>query len=97
MLKAELHGIAKLVLSGQDEHCSSPLALVRKGAIKIHDPVVWHLAYWGSGPVFSFLKSRGICPFCHQIGKRGSLDDPGGTKLQLKCLQLDVPFSDPSG
>ena len=97
VLEAELHGVVKLVLSGRDEHCSSPRALVREGAIEMHDPAVWCLTSWGGGPVFSFLKSRGICPFCHKIGERGSLDDPGGAELQLECLQLDVPFSDPSG
>ena len=97
MLKAELHCVVELVLSGRDEHCSSPRALVREGAIEIHDPAVWSLASWGGGPVFSFLKSWGICPFRHKIGERGSLDDPGGAELQLECLQLDVPFSDPSG
>ena len=43
VLEAELHGVVKLVLSGRDEHCSSPRALVRKGAVKIHDPAVWCL------------------------------------------------------
>ena len=86
MLEAELHGVVKLVLSGRDEHCSSPRAFVRKGTIKIHDPAVWRLTSWGGGPVLSFLKSRGICPFCHKIGEHGSLDDPGGAELQLECL-----------
>ena len=86
VLKTELHGVVKLVLSGRDEHYSSPRALVREGAIEIHDPAVWSLAPWGGGPVFSFLKSRGVCPFCHKIGERGSLDDPGSAELQWECL-----------
>ena len=40
VLEAELHSVVKLVLTGRDEHCSSPRALVRKGAIKIHDPAI---------------------------------------------------------
>ena len=44
LLKAELHGVVEFVLSGRDEYCSSPRALVREGAIEIHDPAVWCLA-----------------------------------------------------
>ena len=96
MVEAELHGVVKLVLSGRDEHCSSPRALVRKGAIKIYDPAVLSLAPWGGGPVFAFLKCRGIRPFCHKVSERGPLDAPGSAELQLECVQLDVLLSDPS-
>ena len=91
-----MHGVVKLVLSGRDEYCSSPRALAREGAIEIHDPAVRRLASWREGPVFAFFKRLGVCPFFHEIGEHGSLDDPGSTELQLECLQLDVPFSDSS-
>ena len=97
LLEAELHVIVELVLSGRDEHCSSPRALLREGAIEMHDPAVWCLTSWGGGPVFSFLKCWGIRPFCHKVSERGPLDDPGSAELQLERLQLDVPLSDPSG
>ena len=81
MLKAELHDIVELVLSGRDEHYSSPRALVRESAIKIHDPPVRSLTPWGGGPVLSFLKCRGIRPFFHKVSERGPLDDPGSAEL----------------
>ena len=40
LLKLELHDVVELVLSGRDEYCSSPRALVCEGAIEIHDPTV---------------------------------------------------------
>ena len=43
LLKAELHGVVEIILSERDEYCSSPCALVREGAIEIHDPAVWRL------------------------------------------------------
>ena len=35
MLKAELHGVVELVLSGRDDYCSSRRALVHEGAIEV--------------------------------------------------------------
>ena len=59
LLEAELHGIVELVLSGRDEHCSSPRAVVRESAIEIHDPAVRSLAPWGrSEEHTSELQSR---------------------------------------
>ena len=97
LLKAELHSVVEFVLSGRDEYCSSPRALVREGTIKIHDPSVRRLTSWRGGPVLAYFQRRGIRPFCHEISERGSLDDPGSAELQLERLQLDVPLSDPSG
>ena len=44
LLKAELLGVVELVLSGRDEYCPSPRALMREGAVEIHDPAVRRLA-----------------------------------------------------
>ena len=69
----------------------------REGTIEIYDRAVMRLASQREGPVFAYFKRRGVCPFCHEISERGSLDDPGSTELQVEFLQLDVPFSDSSG
>ena len=69
LLEAELHDVVELVLSGRDEHCSSPRALAREATIEIHDPVIRHLASWREGPVFAYFKRRGVCPFCHEISE----------------------------
>ena len=39
-LESELHGVVKFVLSGRDEHGSSPRALARECTIKVHDPAI---------------------------------------------------------
>ena len=59
LLKAELHDVVELVLSGRDEYRPSPRGLMREGAVKIHDPAVRRLASRRGGPVFAYLKCRG--------------------------------------
>ena len=44
-LEAELHYIVKLVLSGRDEHGSSPRALACE-RVKVHDPAIWRFTPW---------------------------------------------------
>ena len=96
LLEVELHGVVELVRSGRGEHCSSPRALECERAIEIHNLAIWRFTSRRMGSVLACFKPRGVRSFCHEVGKRGSLDDPGCAELQLECLQLDVPFSDPS-
>ena len=96
LLEAELHDVVELVLSGRDEHCSSSRALACECAIEIHDPAIWCFTSWREGSILACFKPWGVSPFCHEVGERGSLDDPGCAELQLECPQLDISLGDSS-
>ena len=96
MLEAELHDKIEFVLSGRYEHCASPCAMSRERPVEVHDPAVRRFTSWGKRPILARFEPWCLRPFCHKIYKCGSLIDSGHAEFQLKRLQLDVPFSDPS-
>ena len=66
-----------------------------KRPVEVHDPSVRLFISWQEGAVLAFSMTWSVGPLGHEVDKGRSLDDPGGTELEIKRSKFNVPFSNP--